>query len=40
MTEDIMEVHHLDGHRRNQALSNLALLHGHCHDETHHQRYL
>jgi RNA-directed DNA polymerase len=40
MAEDIMEVHHQDGNRRNQAFSNLALLHGHCHDETHHQRYL
>ncbi|MBC8446995.1 MAG: hypothetical protein H8D78_04525 [Chloroflexi bacterium] len=35
MSDDIMEVHHLDGHRRNQALGNLALLHGHCHDGVH-----
>jgi RNA-directed DNA polymerase len=35
MPDDLMEVHHLDGDRRNQALTNLALLHGHCHDEAH-----
>jgi len=38
MSDEIMEVHHLDGHRRNQALTNLALLHGHCHDEVHRRR--
>ncbi len=35
MPDDLIEVHHLDGNRRNQALLNLALLHGHCHDEVH-----
>jgi len=31
-------VHHTDGNRRNQALTNLALLHGYCHDEVHRER--
>lgn len=35
-TDDIMEVHHIDRNRRNNALHNLALLHAHCHDEVHH----
>jgi RNA-directed DNA polymerase len=35
MTEDILEVHHRDGSRRNNQYANLALLHGHCHDCTH-----
>lgn len=39
MSDDLMEVHHLDGNRRNQALGNLALLHGHCHDGVHSKRY-
>lgn len=38
MADELMEVHHLDGNRRNNALVNLALLHGHCHDEVHHRR--
>ena len=32
---DRAEVHHRDGNRRNSHLSNLALLHGHCHDSEH-----
>jgi RNA-directed DNA polymerase len=38
MADDYLEVHHIDGNRRNNALSNLALLHGHCHDQVHHRR--
>lgn len=34
-TDDVMETHHLDGERQNDARQNLALLHGHCHDEVH-----
>ena len=33
--EDVMEVHHIDHNKMNNALANLALLHGHCHDEVH-----
>jgi len=33
--EDIMEVDHLDRDRNNNDLSNLMLLHRHCHDERH-----
>ena len=35
MTEDITEVHHQDRDRLNNRYSNLALLHGHCHDRVH-----
>ena len=37
MTEDVMEVHHIDGNRQNYRSDNLALLHGHCHDKVHGQ---
>jgi len=33
--EDIVEVHHWDGNRTNNRYTNLALLHGHCHDQIH-----
>ncbi len=33
--EDVMEVHHQDGNHRNNAYTNLALLHGHCRDAVH-----
>jgi RNA-directed DNA polymerase len=33
--EDVMEVHHWDGDRTNHRYVNLALLHGHCHDQIH-----
>lgn len=33
--EDILEVHHIDGNHQNNRASNLALLHGHCHDAVH-----
>lgn len=33
--DDIMEVHHTDGNKKNNAVSNLHILHGHCHDDVH-----
>jgi RNA-directed DNA polymerase len=33
--DDRLEVHHKDSNRQNHSLSNLELLHGHCHDEVH-----
>ena len=33
MAEDITEVHHQDRDRLNNRYDNLALLHGHCHDQ-------
>jgi RNA-directed DNA polymerase len=33
--EDILEIDHIDHNHRNDALSNLLLLHLHCHDERH-----
>lgn len=36
--DDAMEVHHLDGCHKNYRSSNLALLHGHCHDGAHSNR--
>jgi RNA-directed DNA polymerase len=35
MAEDVMETHHHDGNRSNNRYTNLALLHGHCHDQAH-----
>ncbi len=35
---DRMEVHHRDWNRRNNHLSNLSLVHGHCHDDIHRSR--
>lgn len=34
-TEDTVEIHHLNGNRRDSRYANLVLLHGHCHDGTH-----
>lgn len=34
-TEDVMEIHHRDGNRRNDQYTNLVLLHAHCHDQAH-----
>jgi RNA-directed DNA polymerase len=34
-TDEIIEVHHRDRDRLNNRYSNLALLHGHCHDQVH-----
>lgn len=33
--EDIIEVHHKNGNRTDNYRRNLALLHGHCHDQRH-----
>lgn len=38
--EDVIETHHRDGNRKNNQPSNLAILHGHCHDQTHSKQYL
>jgi len=32
-SEDVVEVHHMDGNHKNNRIANLALIHGHCHDE-------
>jgi len=36
--EDLLEVHHKDKNRKNTRCLNLALLHGHCHDQAHSTR--
>ncbi len=33
--EDLMEIHHQDRDRNNNVLTNLKLLHRHCHDKVH-----
>lgn len=33
--EDVLEVHHLNGNRKDNRYVNLSLLHGHCHDIAH-----
>lgn len=38
-TEDAMETHHWDGNRQNNRYTNLGLLHAHCHDQIHGERY-
>jgi len=35
MADDVLEVHHRDRNRTNNVYSNLALVHGHCHDLIH-----
>jgi len=37
-TEDVLEVHHQDGDHANNDLTNLVLLHAHCHDVAHSKR--
>ena len=37
-TEDVLEVHHQDGHHTNNDPTNLVLLHAHCHDVAHSKR--
>jgi len=39
MSEDHLEVHHRDGNHDDNTPANLALLHGHCHDEVHRTRF-
>jgi RNA-directed DNA polymerase len=34
-SEDLMEVHHVDGNHQNHKRENLTLLHQHCHDQVH-----
>ena len=34
-TEDIIETHHINGDLKDNSTANLALLHGHCHDNIH-----
>jgi RNA-directed DNA polymerase len=34
-TEDVLEVHHLNGNHSDNRYLNLSLLHGHCHDIAH-----
>ena len=38
MTEDVLEVHHKDGNHHHNDLTNLILMHGHCHDQAHAER--
>mgnify|MGYP001791014470 CR=1 FL=1 len=35
LPDSLIEVHHLDGNHDNNRRQNLALLHRHCHDQTH-----
>lgn len=35
LPEDNVEIYHLDGNHDNSCFDNLALLHRHCHDQTH-----
>ena len=35
MSDDHIETHHRNGDHSDNAIANLALLHGHCHDEVH-----
>jgi len=34
-SEDVVEIHHMDGNHKNNRIANLALIHGHCHDKVH-----
>lgn len=34
-TQEVLEVHHLNGNRADNRYANLSLLHGHCHDLVH-----
>lgn len=36
--EDVLEVHHLNGHHQDNRYENLSLIHGHCHDIVHRAR--
>jgi len=38
-TEDHLEIHHQNGQHNDNTYTNLALLHGHCHDEVHRIKY-
>ena len=34
-SDDLLEVHHVDGNHQNDKWDNLTLLHQHCHDQVH-----
>jgi len=34
-SQEVREVHHMDGNHANNKWDNLQLLHGHCHDRVH-----
>ncbi|MBW4472612.1 MAG: HNH endonuclease [Stenomitos rutilans HA7619-LM2] len=34
-SDDLLEVHHVDGKHQNHQWGNLTLLHQHCHDQVH-----
>jgi RNA-directed DNA polymerase len=34
-SQEVLEVHHIDGNHANNKWDNLQLLHGHCHDRIH-----
>ena len=34
-TDDVLEVHHVNDNHNDNRIGNLALVHGHCHDEIH-----
>lgn len=37
--DDVLEVHHRDGNKRNDVFANFLLVHGHCHDQIHRGAY-
>jgi len=37
--DDLIELHHLDGHRSDNRYLNLAAVHRHCHDQIHGRRH-
>lgn len=34
-TQDVIEIHHIDGNNRHNEWKNLCAIHGHCHDDIH-----
>jgi hypothetical protein len=34
-SDDLLEIHHVDGKHQNHQWGNLTLLHQHCHDQVH-----
>jgi RNA-directed DNA polymerase len=40
MAQDHIETHHRNGNHNDNIIANLALLHGHCHDEIHRTKVL
>jgi RNA-directed DNA polymerase len=40
MSDDHIEIHHRNGNHNDNLIANLALLHGHCHDEVHRMKVL